>query len=81
MTNSFFYLYDTEEGTCIKIKGYKEYLKYFKSELIPKGLGTRYLHSEITRVKQVYHYRIVTEKPGYIGYVRNRLAPKRDAVK
>lgn len=61
MTNSIFYLYDTEDGSCLKIKGYEEYLKYYKIALLPKGLGTRYIDSEITRVKQVYHYRIVKE--------------------
>lgn len=77
MTNVFFYLYDTETGSCMEIKGYEEYLKYFRSELLPNGLGTRYLYADNTRSTQRYHYRIVHEKPGYIGYVRNRLAPKR----
>lgn len=61
MTNIIFYLYDTEDGSCIKLKGYEKYLNYFKIALLPKGFGTRYIDSEITRVKQVYHYRIVKE--------------------
>lgn len=81
MTNTFFYLYNTEEDTYIEIKGYEEYLNYFRSVLLPMGLGTRYMFSQNTRSTQRYYYRIVTEKPGYIGYVRNKLAPKRDAAR
>lgn len=78
MTNLFFVLYDLESGTSIKIKGYEKYLEYFRGVLLPMGLGTRYLYAEASRAAQIYHYRIVREKPGYIGYVRNRLAPVRN---
>lgn len=81
MTNTFFYLYDTEKGTYVEIKGYDEYLRYFRTELLPNGLGTRYMYCHNTKSTQRYYYRIVTEKPGYIGYVRNRLAPNRDVAK
>lgn len=73
MTNVFFVLYDTDAGTSIKIKGYDKYLEYFRGVILPMGLGTRYLFSECTRQSQIYHYRIVRERPGYIGYVRNTL--------
>lgn len=61
MTNNFFILYDTDKGTSITIKGYEEYLKYFRGVLLPSGLGTRYIHSENSKSVQKYHYRIVKE--------------------
>lgn len=77
MTNLYFILHDLENDTEIRIAGYYEYLDYFRNVLLPDGFGTRYLYAEVTKATQTYHYRIVSEKPGYIGYVRNRIAPKR----
>lgn len=77
MTNLYFILHDLTNNTETRIAGYGAYIEYFKNVLLPDGLGTRYLFSEVTRKQQIYHYCIVSEKPGYIGYVRNRLAPKR----
>lgn len=77
MTNQYYILHDLANETEIRIAGYDSYLDYFRNVLLPDGLGTRYLYAEVTKATQTYHYRIVTEKPGYIGYVHNRLAPMR----
>jgi len=77
MTNQFFILHDLANNTEVKINGYDAYLEYFKEEIVPEGLGTRYMFQEVTKSKQTYHFRIVTERQGCIGGVPNRFAPKR----
>ena len=75
MTNSVYILHDLQTNEKIVIKGYEAYIQFFTEQLLPFGLGTRYLYSEVTRVAQYYHLRLVFEKPGYVGGVRNAKAP------
>ena len=75
MTNSVYILHDLQTNEKIVIKGYEAYIQFFTEQLKPFGYGTRYLFSEITRVAQYYHLRLVSEKPGYVGGVRNAKAP------
>lgn len=75
MTNSFYVLHDLQTQGKIVIKGYEAYIQFFTEQLKPFGYGTRYLFSEVTRVAQFYHLRLVIEKPGYVGGARNEKAP------
>lgn len=75
MTNIVYVLHDLQTSEKIMIKGYEAYIQFFNEELLPFGYGTRYLYSEITQASQYYHLRLVTEKPGYVGGVRNAKAP------
>lgn len=75
MTNSVYILHDLQTQEKIVIKGYEAYIQFYTEQLLPSGLGTRYLFCEVTRAAQYYHLRLVSEKPGHVGGVRDAKAP------
>lgn len=61
MTNGVYIVHDLRDDTEIRCEDYNAYIHFFQNELKPKGYGTRYLFSEVTKAKQCYHLRLVTE--------------------
>ena len=61
MTNGMYIIHDTRNNTVICCEDYVTYITYYQDVLKPEGLGTRYMFSEISKAKQLYHFRLVVE--------------------